>query len=508
MSILEQRLDGLTKALEALNEKLDRSHADNKQWLASQVKIDAETHTVLLKAVQQLSKHFEVWFELQNNPLVTVRQKTSERAGPEPFICPKCRAQHDRGWFGGVPGQYRCLHCGYTGPSKGVYPNQILEDFHECATCAAKPGTPTLCSACLHNRALVSQLKEKVATAEKELDEAIAERNKTREALKKTPLKPEWADLLRILASELLNIPLAIAGGKNQGDTDLLLEIAEYLDDGSLKGAPTQEPSDKFFDKEKFGESLIVTELHVVQLMRMLAKCEAVDELHSDEKYLLKNGVLQALHDWLEELPTLRQTRAESILDEFSEAMTKAVDEKDARSMGEELQKLLWGAEELPEYGQALARAQDILQRYGYGPEEEKESPDDTCANCNTLRHAHDGPVGRCPLPYGGFPRGDGTDGVKVKFFKKKPKERELTEVIDEMIKHIPQAWEDLSKTLKGIRDSARFSPPEGMGMWWEQATEALEDEIGRPTESWQMRVGAIFSGRPIVTTVQKPTKE
>ena len=29
----------------------------------------------------------------------------------------------------------------------------------ECASCAAKPGSPQLCEACLHNRALVGRLK-------------------------------------------------------------------------------------------------------------------------------------------------------------------------------------------------------------------------------------------------------------------------------------------------------------------------------------------------------------
>jgi hypothetical protein len=30
--------------------------------------------------------------------------------------------------------------------------------FHECASCRAKPGTPTLCTACLHNRATIDRL--------------------------------------------------------------------------------------------------------------------------------------------------------------------------------------------------------------------------------------------------------------------------------------------------------------------------------------------------------------
>ena len=32
-------------------------------------------------------------------------------------------------------------------------------EFKECATCAAKPGSPPLCPSCLHNRALISRLQ-------------------------------------------------------------------------------------------------------------------------------------------------------------------------------------------------------------------------------------------------------------------------------------------------------------------------------------------------------------
>ena len=35
------------------------------------------------------------------------------------------------------------------------------EDFQECSTCAAKTGTPTLCTGCLHNRALIWRLKSR-----------------------------------------------------------------------------------------------------------------------------------------------------------------------------------------------------------------------------------------------------------------------------------------------------------------------------------------------------------
>jgi len=34
-----------------------------------------------------------------------------------------------------------------------------MTDFAECLSCAAKPGSPTLCAPCLHNRRLVGELQ-------------------------------------------------------------------------------------------------------------------------------------------------------------------------------------------------------------------------------------------------------------------------------------------------------------------------------------------------------------
>lgn len=32
-----------------------------------------------------------------------------------------------------------------------------MNSFQECAACAAKPGSPALCAACLHNRTTISK---------------------------------------------------------------------------------------------------------------------------------------------------------------------------------------------------------------------------------------------------------------------------------------------------------------------------------------------------------------
>lgn len=38
----------------------------------------------------------------------------------------------------------------------------------ECASCAAKPGSPVLCPACLHNRGLIADLSVEVYEARTE----------------------------------------------------------------------------------------------------------------------------------------------------------------------------------------------------------------------------------------------------------------------------------------------------------------------------------------------------
>lgn len=52
-------------------------------------------------------------------------------------------------------------------------------DYRECASCADKPGMPTLCDACLHNRALVNRLLLALDAEKKKADvELASERNR------------------------------------------------------------------------------------------------------------------------------------------------------------------------------------------------------------------------------------------------------------------------------------------------------------------------------------------
>lgn len=38
-------------------------------------------------------------------------------------------------------------------------------EFQECATCAAKPGSPSLCASCLHNRHAIGVLDRRLKRA-------------------------------------------------------------------------------------------------------------------------------------------------------------------------------------------------------------------------------------------------------------------------------------------------------------------------------------------------------
>jgi hypothetical protein len=70
-------------------------------------------------------------------------------------------------------------------------------------------------------------------------------------------------------------------------------------------------------------------------------------------------------------------TRAERIINEISEVMTAAVDEKEARSMGEKLQRIFWGDGPDTEHdSDTLCAAANVLIEYGYGPPKPEKKKD------------------------------------------------------------------------------------------------------------------------------------
>jgi hypothetical protein len=47
------------------------------------------------------------------------------------------------------------------------------ESFHECDACRTEPGTPWLCDGCLHNRALIAELRSRVEQLQQAKQAAI-----------------------------------------------------------------------------------------------------------------------------------------------------------------------------------------------------------------------------------------------------------------------------------------------------------------------------------------------
>lgn len=80
-------------------------------------------------------------------------------------------------------------------------------DFAECAQCRAKPGTPALCPACLHNRELIIVLERELAKAKIRADTSALvtqSLNKQIELDRKRAEKAETdRDRLREIADEL-----------------------------------------------------------------------------------------------------------------------------------------------------------------------------------------------------------------------------------------------------------------------------------------------------------------
>lgn len=73
---------------------------------------------------------------------------------------------------------------------------------------------------------------------------------------------------------------------------------------------------------------------------------------------------------------------------------------------------------------------------------------------------------------------------------------RELGNVIDEILSHIPLEHEGLISHLKSYKESSLYAPPEGQGIWWRHTALTLYEIIPVPTEPWELRVAEIFNGK------------
>jgi len=73
-------------------------------------------------------------------------------------------------------------------------------------------------------------------------------------------------------------------------------------------------------------------------------------------------------------------------------------------------------------------------------------------------------------------------------------RDRDLSEVIDLMLKEIPPT--ELRICLTGIQRSLAYAAPEAMGLWWRKVQKLLVREIGEPRPGWETKVANIFAGR------------
>lgn len=75
---------------------------------------------------------------------------------------------------------------------------------------------------------------------------------------------------------------------------------------------------------------------------------------------------------------------------------------------------------------------------------------------------------------------------------------RELVPVLLRMLSRIPSTELDFKQRLSSLLESAKYSAPEGMRLWWVQVSTALEDQFGSADKIgvWQQEVVDIFMGK------------
>lgn len=75
---------------------------------------------------------------------------------------------------------------------------------------------------------------------------------------------------------------------------------------------------------------------------------------------------------------------------------------------------------------------------------------------------------------------------------------RNIADVISKMRAHIPLSEEAFIYDLDDILDSVRYSPPESIGMWWNELHCVVNMHLPGPDECapWQTQVGLIYMDR------------
>ncbi len=78
-----------------------------------------------------------------------------------------------------------------------------------------------------------------------------------------------------------------------------------------------------------------------------------------------------------------------------------------------------------------------------------------------------------------------------------RPRGRDLTEVIDQILEVVPSDRLNLHARLKSVKDGAMYAAPEMMKQHWSRAQTILASELGNPTkfkDEWMLRVYQIFT--------------
>lgn len=92
---------------------------------------------------------------------------------------------------------------------------------------------------------------------------------------------------------------------------------------------------------------------------------------------------------------------------------------------------------------------------------------------------------------------------------------RDLKEVLDAILLIVPQTEKGLIIDLNKVKDSLMFAAPESASMWWAEAADAFEANIGDTSDpskllDWQKAVMNIFTGQRVAALSNKipPTNE
>ena len=73
---------------------------------------------------------------------------------------------------------------------------------------------------------------------------------------------------------------------------------------------------------------------------------------------------------------------------------------------------------------------------------------------------------------------------------------RNLSDVIEKMLKTIPTEAQTLRSRLGALQRTSQYAAPEEQSRLWRGAQQILTSEIGKPTEKWQKEVANFFSGK------------